>query len=699
MFVAAQEFRTVMWDMPVALRVTWYVLATISVVVFCCGVARPISRYRRAPHDLFPPLRELPHRFSVAAREALAQARIARRSRPTGIAHRAILYGWVVLFMGTVVLALETDVMWPILHVHFIRGAFYLVFKSALNVLGTAFVAGLLLMMIRRGLWVPKRLDYGPADPPRSELDLPRRRYRIGDWIFIGSLLTIALTGFLLEGIRIAMDSPGYGWPQFGGWLVAEGLKASGLGSPGLAALRHGLWWVHGLLAITVVAAIPFTKAGHMISSFASLVLRDDCAVRRVPAVSDAHPDKPLGYDRLVDVDAVHLIQLDACTRCGKCHEVCPANAAAWPLSPRDVVLALGETARSSPNDVPLSDTIPPDTVWSCMQCNACVDICPVGIEQAPILLQLRRHLVEDGELAPTLQATLEGITDCGNSFGAPRGQRGSWTAELGFPIKDARTDPVDVLWFVGDYASFDPRSQRVSQVLARLLTAAGVDFGILYDGETNAGNDVRRAGEEGLFEMLAAANGASLNAASFTRIMTTDPHSLNALRNDYRDVLDRTWQVVHHTQFLLELIESGQLAIGEELGYRVTYHDPCQLGRMNGEYEAPRKILELLGCDLVEMPRNRANSFCCGAGGGRIWMPDPGGGERPSESRIREALGLDEVDYFVVSCPKDVTMYEEAIRATGVGDKIQLRELTELIEAALPLGALDGASGRIAAR
>jgi Fe-S oxidoreductase len=330
-------------------------------------------------------------------------------------------------------------------------------------------------------------------------------------------------------------------------------------------------------------------------------------------------------------------------------------------------------------------DGVRADTVWSCMQCNACVEACPVGIEQAPIINQLRRRLVEEGELPANLQTTLETIQKSGNSFGERARKRGRWTEELDFEVKDARKESVDVLWFVGDYASFDPRSQNVSRSLARIFRAAEIDFGILYEGESNSGNDVRRVGEEGLFEALAEYNIATLEECDFNRIVTSDPHSLNTLRNEYPALLSEelagSWIVMHHTELLLELIEDGRLPLEGRSDYTVTYHDPCYLGRHNGGYEAPRQILERLGCTLVEMPRNRDNSFCCGAGGGRIWIPDEPGVERPSENRIREAVSLGELDYFVVSCPKDVTMYEDAIKTSGHAGQIELRELTELIE------------------
>jgi Fe-S oxidoreductase len=559
-------------------------------------------------------------------------------------------------------------------------------------------------MMIRRALIRPAKLDYSRPDRAPGDPQYDRHVYEIGDWVFVGTLLVIALTGFVLEGVRIAMSDPGYGGTQFGGWIVAQAL--TGVSQSTLGGLRHGLWWFHGLLAITFVASIPYTKATHMLSSWASLSLRDPKAGKRLPLIPPERASEPAGYGSLADFSPLHLLQLDACTKCGRCHEACPANATGRPLSPRDVILELREqphpvsgasgiggllgalvdgeaSGEGFTAGVIGDDGVRAETVWSCMQCNACVEICPVGIEQAPIINQLRRRLVEEGELDSNLQSTLEVIHKSGNSFGENKRRRGRWTSELDFDVPDARKEPVDVLWFVGDYASFDPRSQQVTRTLARLFHTAEVEFGILYDGERNSGNDVRRVGEEGLFESLAEQNIATISGCEFNRIVTTDPHSLNTLRNEYPD-LGGEWLVMHHTALLLELIESGRLDVGGRLKYRVTYHDPCHLGRLQGEYDGPRRILELLGCTLVEMPRNRDNSFCCGAGGGRIWIPDKPGQERPSENRIREAVSLPDVELFVVSCPKDVTMYEDAIKTSGNADKLELRELTELIEEAL---------------
>jgi Fe-S oxidoreductase len=317
----------------------------------------------------------------------------------------------------------------------------------------------------------------------------------------------------------------------------------------------------------------------------------------------------------------------------------------------------------------------------------ACVEACPVGIEHVPIINQLRRRLVEQGEMDSMLQATLEGIYTTGNSFGEQKRKRPRWTRELPFAVKDIRKQPAELLWFVGDYASFDPRNQRVGRALARVLHNAGADFGILAEAEKTAGCDVRRAGEEGLWASLAEENIATIAACTFERIFSSDPHSYHTLKNEYSQ-LGGSWTVLHHSELLLELIQSGRLVPKKKLGNRVTYHDPCMLGRYNSVYDAPRRVLAALGLELVEMPRNRGNSFCCGAGGGRIWMKELGseGARRPSEQRIDEAVALGRLDYFVVACPKDVTMYEDAIKTSGHQGEIQLRELSELVLEALDL-------------
>jgi Fe-S oxidoreductase len=311
------------------------------------------------------------------------------------------------------------------------------------------------------------------------------------------------------------------------------------------------------------------------------------------------------------------------------------------------------------------------------------VEACPVGIEHVPLIVRMRRKLVEDGVLDPNLQGVLEKIGRYGNSFGQSERNRGKWAQGLPFTIKDARKEPVEFLWFVGDYASYDPSLQELTRGVARVFHRAGLNFGILYEAERNSGNDVRRIGEEGLYQALVEKNLAAFAKARFTEIVTTDPHSYNTLKHEYPE-LGGTFRVRHYTEVIGELLESGKLSVAKRLDAAVTYHDPCYLSRYTEVTQAPRAILEVLGLRLVEMRRNRTNSFCCGAGGGRIWMTDTGTAERPSEQRIQEALEIPDLRYFVVACPKDVTMYQDAVKTTGNEARVQVRDLIELVEEAV---------------
>jgi Fe-S oxidoreductase/nitrate reductase gamma subunit len=685
--------------------VFWYGLIALSTAIFAWGVARLVLKYRcgRGPVAFDRPWT----RLRRAAAVVFTHSWIKRRDPLAGAGHFLIFYGFLVLFLGTVILAFQDDVAKPLLGWDFFRDRFYEAYSLFLDVFGVALVVGLAIMAYKRGIQKPFRLSYWRPD--RAEEETERRPYVIGDWTFLGILFFLALTGFLLEAFRIAERDPSFEvWSPLG-WTAARALRGIGVTGETASNAHFVQWWVHGVVALGFVASIPFTKAVHMLTSPASIATRDERAGRDLVSIpAGAKPDE-VGYGTILDFPQRYLVQLDACTKCGKCHAACPATNSGYPLSPRDVILDLREVAEGAlglrrelgipplydPGASVLGDPIRPETLWSCMQCMACVEICPVGIEHVPIINGMRRRLVEQGEMDSTLQQTLESIYETGNSFGETRRKRARWTRALDFEVKDIRKEPAEILWFVGDYASFDPRNQLVTQTLARVLHHAGVDFGILYDAEHNAGCDVRRVGEEGLFNHLREENVAAISGCTFGRILTWDPHSFHTLRNEY-PTFGVDWTVVHHSQLLLELIEGGRLTPTKPLGYRVTYHDPCTLGRYNGVYDEPRAVLAAIGTELVEMPRTRDNSFCCGAGGGRIWMTElkREDAPRPSEQRIDEAVALGNVDYFVVCCPKDVTMYEDAIKTSGHQGDIELRELTELLWESLDLPVL-AAAGR----
>jgi Fe-S oxidoreductase/nitrate reductase gamma subunit len=659
--------------------VFWYGLIVVSTAVFFWGVALLVLKYRRGRSTVG--LDGIGRRTLRAAGIVLTHRWIKRRDPLAGIGHAFIFYGFLVLFAGTVILAFQDDFAKPVLGFDFWHGAFYLGYSLVLDVFGIALAVGLGIMIVKR-LRRPPRLDY--HRPDREE---DRRRYVIGDWVFVGCLFFLALSGFLLEAFRIAGTNPSFETWSPVGWAVGRGFRALGMTAQQASTAHFATWWTHGVVALTFVASIPFTKAVHMLAGPANVAVRDDSAGKRLPLLPPDPTPEQVGYGVIGDLSWEHLVSLDACTKCGKCHVACPANASGYPLSPRDVILDLRELAAHEGLGARIGDRVRPDTLWSCTQCMACVEICPVGIEHVPIINQLRRRLVEVGELDPMLQSTLEAVYETGNSFGEPKRKRPRWTRELGFDVKDIRKGPAELLWFVGDYASFDARNQRATQALARILQTAGADFGILFDAEKTAGCDVRRAGEEGLWATLAEENVRTISGCDFERIFSSDPHTFHTLRNEYPQH-GGEWPVLHHSQLLLELLESGALTPQRRLGHRVTYHDPCTLGRYNGVYDAPRQVLEAIGCELVEMPRNRDNSFCCGAGGGRIWMKElaRAGSRRPSEQRIDEAVALGALDYFVVCCPKDVTMYEDAIKTSGHQGELELRELSELVLESLDL-------------
>ncbi|GAA1567356.1 heterodisulfide reductase-related iron-sulfur binding cluster [Dactylosporangium maewongense] len=652
--------------------VLFYVLSTASIVVFVWGCLRLLRRYlvNRGRGTRLRPGRML--------KVVLTHAWIGRRAGLVGLAHAGVFYGFIVLFAGTTILAINDHITAP-LGWDFWVGPFYKGYSLFLDVFGAAMLVGLVGFAVRRAAARGVRLDYSRVDG--RPVSAKRARYRLDDWVFLWSLIFLGGSGFLLEALRIAIDPPPFEvWSPIG-YALGAGLHDAGL-SPGVAdGLRLGTWWAHGLVALAFVAAVPFTKAMHMFTGAAGVATRSETVSRELPAAPET------GYATLKDFTTTHRLDLDACTKCGKCHEVCPARASAMPLSPRDLILDLREAQSLGNLNVLVPEVVAPQTLWSCMQCNACVDVCPVGIEHVPIINQMRRGLVEAGEVDASLAGVLTSIQKNGNSFGESKRKRARWTKTLDFELPDARKQPVDVLWYVGDYASLDARNQRNTQALARLLLEAGVDVGILYEEERTAGNDVRRAGEESLFQNLAAINIRTLSSCTFNRILTSDPHSFNTLRNEYPR-LGAPWQkeqVTHHSVMLLELIEDGRLSIVNPLGRRGTYHDPCALGRYNGIFDEPRRLIERCGIELVEMPRNRSKSFCCGAGGGRIWMKETAepGSRRPSEQRIDEAVALGDLDYFICACPKDVTMYEDAIKTSGHSDVIVLREISELVLAA----------------
>jgi Fe-S oxidoreductase len=682
-------------------KAIFYSAAAVSTALFGWGAWRRVRKYRMGrPAGRRKIIRAA---LSSQLRSISKGSTIARGDRAAGVAHFFILWGFIVAFLATVILTVDTDVVRNVSRLiaghpdSLFHGTFFIVFTFMVDTFGFAFLLALVYMAVRRGVLRPWRLGYARAAPAGG---YSRKAMLEGDWVFLGLLLAILVTAYLLTGLRIL----GQHMPWFSvfspfGRVVAEGFSALGM-TPAQAVSTHTvMWWAHATLALSFIAYIPYSKAVHMLVDAANLLATDRSATLRLPAPATGHP----GYQEVGDFTWKELLDLDACTKCGRCHEVCPARAGGAPLSPRDVVLDLRQWVGTSVRETVLldrerrpeptgplvkgegpriaGDVIDSDALWSCTTCMHCVDICPVGIEHVPTIVQLRRSLVDEGNMSPSLQQALQNLASQGNSFGKSARMRGRWTRELPFPVPDARKQAVKYLWFVGDFASFDERLQENCRALATILHSAGVDFGLLYEAERNAGNDVRRVGEEGLFEMLSEHNAEALRGAQFEEIFTTDPHTLNALRHEY-PALGADYPVWHYTELLAQMLGNGTIRF-RPLSYRVTYHDPCYLARYNGIVDAPRRVLAALGCELVEMPRNGTGTFCCGAGGGRIWMDDSLVAQRPSENRVNEALGLD-VGQFVVACPKDATMFADAVKTAGADGRLAVRDIALLVREAM---------------
>lgn len=465
----------------------------------------------------------------------------------------------------------------------------------------------------------------------------------------------------------------------------------------------HVAWWISLGWVMFILPYITRSKHTHFTVAPINLGLAKqnprgqlDPAIPLKVLASDHHEP---GAKFIHDLSWSRLLDAYACVQCNRCQDVCPANFYGRPLSPSALevnkrYLLKEGTFGSHPDRLllPLTETvISPEAVWSCTTCYACVSVCPVGNEPMADIVDIRRRMLIDGaELDGGVQNALQSLATNGNWMSKGKRLRGRWAKELEFPVKNATEEPVENLWFVGDTASFDERVIPNTKMVARIFNHAGLDFGILYRDESNAGNDVRRVGEEGLFEQLVEQNMEAFGKAQFERIVTTDPHSFNTLKNEYPQ-FGGQFEVKHYTVALVKLFEEGKLKVKNKLSdYQVTFHDPCYLGRYNGGFTAPRKLLELVGVEFNEMPRNCENSFCCGAGGGQIWMGTVAPGERPAENRIKEALATfeknpgDKKQLFIVTCPKDMIMYSDAVKTTGNEGKIEVRDLIHLVAEAV---------------
>ena len=483
---------------------------------------------------------------------------------------------------------------------------------------------------------------------------------------------------------------------------------ALGTTSDGASALHFGLWWIHAVLALGLIAAFPYSRLWHAIAGAINLAIADakspQFGIMRPVSMDELEDKGFVGVGKIEDFSRPQLIMMDACVSCGRCEEACPAFEAGKPLSPKRVVqdlrthldslLPLASRAADAGVDEPSDerpalhgDIIDPETLWSCTTCSACVDVCPLGISPLEMITDMRRYLVGEAELRGTPATALQKSQSTGNPWGLPPQDRFQWADGLEVPTVKDRPD-FDVLYWVGCAASYDRRTQKVARAVVKLLQAANVHFAVLGTEERCTGESARRMGDEFLFQELAHANLETLSRHDVQKILTHCPHCLNSFKHDYPQ-FGGHFEVYHHSEFLLQLIDEGRLPIDRsavlDCTGKLTYHDPCYLARVNNQTRAPRELIRQSVTDgqqleIIEMPRNGRNASCCGAGGGRMWFDD-GPDKRVGLSRVQEALDT-EATTVAVACPFCLTMMSDGIAART--DAVQVKDIAELLAAAL---------------
>ena len=554
-------------------------------------------------------------------------------------------------------------------------------YRLLAEILNIGLIFGAVFMGVRRFIFRPKHLTTRIRIKlvPKVRYWIPRDSAIVLSFIFVHNSLR-----FLEESFAISLAGKPDPWQPTISLLA---LLWSKVDPSILLIAEHTAFWISMGSLLAFLPYFPNSKHIHLFFAPLNHALKPERS-----SIGQVRPST-LGAEKMKDLGWEQILDSFACIMCFRCQEVCPAYNSGRPLSPAAYeVNKRYHFNYGGDTDVPLSHFITTRALWSCTTCGACVNICPVANEPMEDLIDIRRHRVIKGEIDSGIQTALQSLATNGNSLGKGKRLRGRWAKDLDIPVKNVMEETAETLWFVGDTASFDDRIVPITKTVARLFNSAEMDFGILYQNEFNAGNEARRVGEEGLFEHLVEQNISSLRKANFTKIVTTDPHSFNTLKNEYPEY-GAKYEVEHYTTVLVRLFEEGRLKIKHPLPqYRVTFHDPCYLGRYNGGFAAPRKLLKLLGVDFVEMPRNCANSFCCGAGGGHLWMGNNNPGVRPGEVRVREATKtLGEVQQnqkhlLVVTCPKDFIMFSDAVKTSHNEKFIEVRELAQLVAEAVEL-------------
>ena len=650
---------------------TWLIMYTILsgfAAIFLYGIYRRIRIYfKDASQPSFDHIRERAYR---AILNAFAQRKVLKKKYP-GSMHLLIYSGIIVLFIGTCLVMIDIDFWPPLFHSQILVGNFYLLFELFLDAFGLVAITGLLVAIYRRSVSKPSHL-------PTSRDDI----------LIFTALIVILVTGYVMEGIRLAVDKPPWAQWSFVGNQVALLIESRGLVGPGLVSFYPELWWFHALLAFTAVACIPYTKLFHIITSPLNAFfvhMRPKGQLSKPfdlkQLMESGNFDVKVGAARITDFSWQQRLSFDSCTSCGRCSNACPATAAGTLLSPMDLILKMRNVMLSRQQtdggNLVVGQVVDPEELWACTTCRACVNECPVLIDHVDAIVDMRRHMVGEGKLDRTKRDLLTNLNNVANPYGLSQADRMKWAEGLG--VKTVKEQPeFDVLYWVGCSGSYDPRNQNVSKAMVKILKAANIRFSVLGTEEKCNCEVARRIGEEGRFQQAAMELVELFTKYNVKLILTQCPHCFNTFKNEYPEFGGK-FQVIHHSQFIAQLIQSGRLKLKPGAERVVTFHDPCYLGRYNGEYEAPRETISSLGpIRLKEMPRCRDDSFCCGAGGANFWYKVEQK-KKVNTIRFEEAQQL-KPNVLATACPFCTSMFEDAATSLGAKESLTINDIAELV-------------------